>query len=94
MADTLAGADHRHAGFLGHSPDQSRAAPGNQHVHIPVQVHQLIGGFVAGILHQGDAVGGKTGLDQGTPHELCGAAVGADGLLAAPEDAHVAGFEA
>ena len=74
--------------------DQTRAAPGNQHVHIPVQVHQLIGGFVAGILHQRDTVGGKTGLDQDTPHELCGAAVGADGLLAAPEDAHVAGFEA
>ena len=94
VAHALTGADHRHAGLFGHCPNEPRAAPGDQHVHIPIQMHQLARGFVAGVLHQGNAVGGKASLDQSAPHQLHGAAVGADGLLAAPENAHIAGFQA
>ena len=70
------------------------AAPGDQHVHIPVQVHQLIGCLVAGVLHQGDAVLRQAHGPQSLPHQLRHAAVGPDGLLTAPEDAHVAGLQA
>ena len=94
VAHALAGADHWYAGLLGHGPDQPGATPGDQHVHIAVQVHQLIGGLVAGVLHQGDAVLRQTYGPQGLTHQLRHTAVGADGLLAASEDTHIAGLQA
>ncbi|CAN4043181.1 putative conserved protein, contains double-stranded beta-helix domain, partial [Dysosmobacter welbionis] len=94
VAHALAGADHWYAGLLGHGPDQPGATPGDQHVHIAVQVHQLIGGLVAGVLYQGDAVLRQTYGPQGLTHQLRHTAVGADGLLAASEDTHIAGLQA
>ncbi len=67
VAHAHAGPDDRHAGVLHHGADQPRPAPGDQHVHILRQVHQLRGGLLAGILHQGDAVLRQAGLCPGRP---------------------------
>ena len=94
MTNALSGTNHRHAGFLCHGPDQPRAASGNQHVNIAVQVHQLVGGLPAGILHQGNAVGRQSGGNQGVPHDIGKGLIGGKGFLPAPENADVAGFQA
>ena len=94
MADALARPDHGDAGLPCHGPDQTGAAPGDEHIHISVQVHQFACGFMAGVLHQRDAVLRQSRKAQGLAHQLRRAAVGADGLFSAPEDADVAGFEA
>ena len=69
MADPLAGADDGGAGLLRHCPDQAGPAPGDQHVHIAVQVHQLICALPAGVLDQADTVRGQPHGHKGLPHE-------------------------
>ena len=49
---------------------------------------------MAGVLHQADAVLRQACCTQGLAHQFRRTAVGADGFLAAPEDAGVAGFKA
>ena len=94
MAIAHAGLDHRHPGVLLDRADQTRAAPGNQHIQVVSEGHQLLGGLTAGILHQLDTIGGQAGLFQGVPEHLGHRPVGVQRLLAAPEDHRAAGLDA
>ena len=85
VADAGARLDHRNGGVVHAGPDQARAPPGDEQVHIAAGRHQLIGGGAAGVLHQLESVlrqarGGQPLLQGG--HNGGGGAVG---LLAAPE---------
>ena len=90
MAYAHAGLDHRHPGVFHHAADEPRAAPGDQHVQIRRQMHQLVGAVPAGVLHQRDAVPGQSDVLQRVPHDGNKGLVGVEGLPAAPEEDGIA----
>ena len=87
------GLDHRDFSVLLHRADEPRPAPGNEHVQVLGQGHQLPGGLAAGVLHQLHAVPGQAPGLQGVPEHLYHRLVGAEGLFPAPEDHGVAGLQ-
>ena len=51
---TVAGSrfNDRHGGLLYHSADQACAAPGNQYIHVLVQLHKFSRSLMTGICNQ------------------------------------------
>ena len=94
VAHPHAGLDDRHPGIFHHRPDEARAPPGDEHVQIAGEPHELLGAGPAGVLHQGHAVPGQARRLQSVPHDRHKCLVGAEGLLAPPEDDGVARLEA
>ena len=94
MADTRACFDAGHLGAVHAGADEALAAPGDQQVHKAAGLHQVGGTGAGGILHQIHQRAGRSAVLQPRAQRGDNGCIGADGLLAAAQDAYVAALQA
>ena len=93
VADAGAGLDAGHQGVFHAGADEPRAAPGDQQIHQANGPHQLARALPGGVLNKAHRFSGQSRLYQSLPQGLNDGVGGAEGLLAAPEDADIAAFQ-
>ena len=93
MADAGARFDAGNGGVLHTGTDQSRAAPGDQQIHQPAGLHDVVGALVAGILHDVDDVRIAAGGGDAVLQRAHDGAAGAVGLPPAAEHTDIAALD-
>ena len=94
MAVAGSGLDDGHGRVHNDRADEACAAARNENVQIAVELHHLSRGLAGGVLDEVDGVFGQTAGGERLAHDLRQAHRGAEGLLAAAQDAGRAGLEA
>ena len=93
MADAGARLDAGHCGVLHAGADESRAAAGDQQIHQPPGLHDIVGALVGGILHDVHDVGIASGGGDARLQRRHDGAAGAVRLLPASEHTDVAALD-
>ena len=83
VAVACAGLDHRNPAVFHHAADEPRPAPGDQHVHVLVHLHESLGRLPAGILDELDRVLRDAFHTQRAPDHVHDGLIGVERVAAA-----------
>ena len=84
--------DHRHRCILHHRSNQALAATGNEQIQIALEGHHFLRTGSLGILHQANAVSGKSLPFQHVPNQGYQRFIGVNGLFSATQNGRIARF--